>query len=312
MNHIETMVGAAAGFSPPILLEAFEAVYANHGCAGVDQISLDKFAENLGVNLGQLAAELNDGSYHPLPLMKIVVSKKNGEGRNLSIPTVRDRIAQKALLLMIEPIVEREFETCSYAYRAGRSVNQAVAKVLDYYEKGHRWVVEADIDAFFDTLDHGLLMGKVQRLLSDLWVYRLVELWIKAEVWDGERLSTLEKGIPQGSAISPLLANLALDELDEKMLKYGFKYVRYADDFLILCKSREKAEEALEMVQNTLADLHLVLDDMNITTFDQGFTFLGVQFLRSMALKPIMTKKRERKVLYYPPPFDMKAYLKNR
>lgn len=312
MSQVETAVGSTEMFSSETLLEAFEAVYANQGCAGVDQISLDKFAGNLGANLGQLAAELNDGSYRPLPLMKIVVSKKNGEGRTLSIPTVRDRIAQKALLLMIEPVVEGEFETCSYAYRTGRSVNQAVAKVLDYYEQGYQWVVEADIDAFFDTLDHDLLMDRVQRTLPDLWMHRLVDLWIKAEVWDGERLSTLEKGIPQGSAISPLLANLALDELDEKMLQRGFKYVRYADDFLILCKSREKAEEALETVQNALADLRLTLDDMNITNFDQGFTFLGVQFLRSMALKPIITKKPERKVLYYPPTFDMKAYLKKR
>jgi group II intron reverse transcriptase/maturase len=241
-------------------------------------------------------------------LLKILVAKKNGEPRGLSVPAVRDRVAQKAALVRIEPVLEKQFEDCSFAYRKGRSIRQAVMRIKTLYEQGYRWVVGADIDAFFDTADHAILMSKVRRHLTDASLVALVENWVKAEVWDGKSLQRVGKGIPQGSALSPILANLFLDELDEAMLARGFRFIRYSDDYVILCKSREQAFECLACSKKALADLSLRLDDEDVTSFSKGFRYLGVFFLNSLIMTPFPTKKRQRKVLYFPPPMDLEAY----
>ena len=291
------------------LKSAFQSVKANHGCAGVDGVTIGQFEKDLQANLFALSEELKRKTYFPLPLMKIQVAKKNGEPRNLCIPVVRDRVLHRAVLNLIEPVVEKEFETCSFAYRKGRSVKQAVFKIKEYYDKGFRYVVNADIDAFFDTVDHALLIKKFRHVVTDANIQRLVELWIKADVWDGTTLSVIEKGIPQGSAISPILANLFLDELDEEMLQKGLKFIRYSDDFVILCKSPKAAANALELTEQVLENLLLELDEKEIVSFDKGFKFLGVVFLKSMIMKPFEVQQKNRKVLSYPGPFNLTAYL---
>ncbi|MDI6736617.1 MAG: group II intron reverse transcriptase/maturase [bacterium] len=290
------------------LSTAWGRVKENHGCAGVDGVTIEGFEKRLERNLKRLQTDLRNKSYHPLPLLKFLVDKGNGEARPLSVPTVRDRIAQSAVLEVFEPAFESEFEECSFAYRKGRSVKQAIYQIKEYYEAGYRWVVDADIDAFFDSVDHQLLLKKVKRYINDEYIVRLIELWIKAEVWDGESLKVMNKGIPQGSPISPILANLFLDELDEAMLKNNQRYVRFADDFLVLCKSSEKAREILEFTNEVLERLLLKLDEGEIVSFDQGFKYLGVMFVRSMVMVPFDKPKKERKVLYYPPPLNMGAY----
>src|SRR4030042_1690377 len=280
--------------SPTNLKVAWERVRDNQGCAGVDGVSIHGFEESLAQNLTLLAKELVAGSYCPLPLIKILVDKGNGESRAVSIPTVRDRVAQAAALNVLRPLFETQFEHCSFAYRKGRSWQQAVYQVRGYYKQGYRWVCDADIDAFFDTVPHDRLLSEVAELIVEKSLQHLISLWVKAEVWDGEQVLRLTQGIPQGSVISPMLANLYLDELDEELLARGICLVRYADDFLVLCKSKEKAQEALELTEQILAQMSLGLDEADIVHFDQGFRFLGVIFCRSTTMVPFGKEKKAK------------------
>lgn len=290
------------------LKSAFQRVKENHGCAGVDGVTIEQFESNLQKNLMLLSRELQEKDYSPIPLLQILVDKGNSESRKLCIPAVRDRVVQSAVLRIIEPFLEKEFEDCSYAYRKGRSVRQAVYKIKEYYNEGYRWIVDADIDAFFDTVDHKLLFEKIEKYIKNEEILHLIALWIRAEIWDGKSLKVMDKGIPQGSSISPVLANLFLDELDEVMLKKGYKYVRYSDDFIVLCKNAQKAEQCLEFTHTALDKLLLKLDEADVVSFDQGFQYLGVIFVRSLIMTPFDRPKRERKVLYMPRPLNMDAY----
>ncbi|MBU1615856.1 group II intron reverse transcriptase/maturase [bacterium] len=296
------------------LFLAWQRVKENHGCAGVDGVSIEKFEARLKRNLLNIQTELQNRNYQPLPLLKFLVDKGNGEARPLAVPTVKDRITQSAVLELIEPIFEAEFEECSFAYRKGRSVKQAVYQIQEYRDKGYKWVVDADIDDYFNDINHELLLERVKELIEDEDVLRLIEMWVKAEVYDGESVFRLEKGIPQGSVISPILANLFLDSLDEELMGKGYKLVRYGDDFLILCKKEDEAVEAVEITDDILENLSLDLNEEKtaVVDFDQGFKYLGVLFVRSLIMVPFERKKKERRVLYMPPPLDIGAYLRSR
>ena len=292
------------------LLAGWQRVRDNHGCAGADGVSIEVFEHALQPNLSLLVEEIPRRTYHPLPLLKILVDKGKGDGesRVLSVPTVRDRVAQSAALNILEPLFEAEFENCSFAYRKGHSWRQAIQKVREYYEQGYRWVLDADIDAFFDSVPHDKLINKVRHVVPDNNLNYLINLWIKAEVWDGSKISNLKKGIPQGSPISPMLANLYLDELDEGLLSQGIRLVRYADDFVILCKTREKALSAVALTETILKKMELELDEADLVNFEQGFKFLGVIFLHSDAVIPFGKEKKPKKINYMPPPLNLKAY----
>jgi group II intron reverse transcriptase/maturase len=285
------------------LYSAWERVRENNGCAGVDRVTIPQFAAALETNLRRLAYEIESDIYCPLPLLRILVDKGNGESRALSIPTVRDRTAQAAALNILEPVFEAQFDDCSYGYRRGRSVRQAVMQVRDYYSQGYCWLVDADIDAYFDRVPHDRLLEKIAALLEDEGIQRL-----EADIWDGEQVSHMTVGLPQGSVISPVLANLYLDEFDDAMLKKGMRLVRYADDFVILCNTREKAEQAARLTDEILDSMGLELDESDINTFDAGFRFLGVTFFRSLTLVPFECERRSRRVLYVPPALDLATY----
>jgi CRISPR-associated protein Cas1 len=280
----------------PTLLLAFDRVEENAGGPGVDGVRIEDLAPSLPQTLLRLAHSVRDGSYRPLPLLRIHIDKGGGKTRPLSIPTVRDRIVQTAAAIVLTPILDQEFESCSYGYRKGRSVQQAVQRIIAYREQGYQWVVDADIQSYFDQIDHGQLLGELRSLVADPPVLNLITLWLESEVVEGDAHFRLTRGVPQGSPISPVLSNLYLDRFDEALLGAGHKLVRFADDFVVLCRSRPQAVEALELTEHTLRSLRLRLneDKTRIVDFTRGFRYLGVQFLRSMAFRPLYQEEESR------------------
>ncbi|MCA1626374.1 MAG: reverse transcriptase/maturase family protein [Acidobacteria bacterium] len=265
------------------LRAAWERVEESDGCAGIDGVTLARFACRLEAELERLRDELTSGKYCALPLLRFAVPKGDGGERLLCVPAVRDRVAQHAVIGSVGPVFEAEFEACSFAYRRGRSVRQALREVERWREAGYVWAVEADITAYFDHIDHGLLLARVGELVRDAKILRLIEGWVAARVYDGRRLQTMQKGLPQGSPISPLLANLYLDSFDEEVNAGGRKLVRFADDFLILCQTKPKAEQALHLTRRLMESLRLTLreDRTRVTNFASGFKYLGALFTHS-------------------------------
>lgn len=296
------------------LYQAFDRVRENGGCRGADGVTLGDFAERLEAELDNLQDRLLRRRYHPYPLLRFEVPKNESKVRSLCVPAVRDRVLQTAVYLVTRPLFEAEFEVCSYAYREGRSVRDAVQRVDQLRNQGYCWVVDADIDSFFDNISHDRLLARLRKLPLDSYVHRLFEHWIRAEIYDGQRIYPLQRGIPQGSVVSPMLANLFLDELDENLALFGQTLVRYADDFLVLCKSPEQAAEALELTDYLLAELELRLhpDKTRTTSFDQGFKFLGALFVGEAVYRPLDKPEPPQAHPKLAPPLDLQSYLELR
>jgi len=300
----------------PTLEAAFGRVQENAGCRGADGVTINHFARNLEHNLRDLSNSLHEQSYHPYPLLRFAIPKRSGGGeRFLSVPTVRDRVAQTAAFLATKDIFEAEFETVSHGYRAGRGVRTAVYEIKAWRDKGYRYAVDADIDDYFDNVPHDLLLEKLEKLFPGASrVLRLFEKWIKVEVYDGKRVWRLEKGIPQGSVVSPALANLFLDQLDETLLSLGLKLVRFADDFLVLAKSEQEAYDNYELTDMALEDLHLDLNPLKtkVVSFDRGFKFLGAIFLYDGIFMPMPKKRQPGPKPKLPPALNLRKYLELR
>ena len=298
------------------LQTAHARVAANAGCRGSDGVTIARFARHLERNLHDLSYSLAGGLYHPMPLLRFPVPKRSGKGqRFLSVPAVRDRIAQTAVFLATREIFEAEFENLSHGYRKGRGVRTALYDIKEWRDKGYRYAVDADIDSYFDSVPHALLLEKLHRLFPhEPQLLRLFEKWIGAEIYDGQRIWTLDKGIPQGSVISPVLANLFLDELDETLTEFGLKLVRYADDFLVLTKTEAEARDAVEITDMMLDDLKLELNPLKtkIVSFDSGFKFLGAIFLYDGIFLPLPQKRKKGPQPKLPPPLTLRKYIELR
>jgi len=272
---------------PAALKAAWQSVRANGGSAGSDHQSIKEFEKGLEANLAKLEEELRTGTYRPQGIRRVFIDKLGSrDKRPLGIPTVRDRVVQAALRLTMEPIFEQEFLPGSYGFRPNRGCKDALREVEQLLKSGHIHIVDADIKAYFDSIPHELLMQEVRKHIADGRVLALLEAFLKADILDGMDRWTPEGGTPQGAVISPLLANLFLHPVDCAMAEAGYKMVRYADDFVLLCKSPDEAQAALAMVDKLIVERGLLLhpDKTKIVDLSQpraGFDFLGYHFTRN-------------------------------
>jgi len=286
-----------------LVFEAWRAVRRNRGAAGIDKVSIQMFEQNLEANLDRLMRELKQRTFEPLPARRVYIPKdaKGTKFRPLGIPAVRDRVAQEVLRRLLNPIFEAKFHDHSYGFRPGRSCHDAVEKVLELGRQGYRYVLDADISGCFDNLSHSAIMRELSDVVADGNILGLVEKFLRAGVMEGGKIRPTRVGTPQGGVASPLLANIALNVLDWYLQEHGFRFVRYADDFVVLCRSEDEAKEALALVEHFVADrlgLSLSPEKTKVTRFHEGFTFLGFDIksrfvrMRAKSVENFKTKVR--------------------
>jgi RNA-directed DNA polymerase len=264
------------------LRAAFAQVAANRGAAGVDHVTIEKYASDLDANLAGLSEALRSGTYRPQRIRRHYIPKPGSqEKRPLGIPAVQDRVVQTALRTVLEPIFERHFAAHSYGFRPGRGCKDALRRVDALLKAGHTYIVDADLKSYFDTIPHDRLLALVGQKVSDGRILALVAAYLEQGVLDGLEEWTPEQGTPQGAVCSPLLSNIYLDPLDHLMAARGFEMVRYADDFVVLCRSPQEAAAALTAVQEWTAAAGLSLHPTKTRLVDarnDGFDFLGYRF----------------------------------
>lgn len=281
--------------TPKVMLKAFKGVKRNQGAAGIDKQSIKMFESNLLENLSALMAELKTGNYQPIPLKRVLIPKGDNQFRPLGIPAVRCRVAQEVVRVLINPIFEPLFHDHSHGFRPKRSCHSAMEVLVEYRSEGYRHVLDADIEGFFDIISHKLIMDLVSREIADGNILGLIRKFLQAGVMQDNTFRPTLKGTPQGGVVSPLLSNIVLNHLDGCLEKKGLKFVRYADDFLVFCKSKRQAEKARDFVTEIIEqDLGLTLssEKTHITTFGRGFDYLGF-YVSAFTLR--MSEKAEHR-----------------
>jgi RNA-directed DNA polymerase len=273
--------------SARVLKWAFTRVQANGGAAGVDHQTIAMYEQQLEQQTEYLARTLKEGSYQPEAIRREWIPKPGSrEKRPLGIPTVRDRVVEKAIQATIEPIFERDFAEQSYGFRPGRGCKDALRRVDQLLKEGQTWVVDADLKSYFDSIPHERLLKRIEEKIADGRVLELLGKYLKQQVLEEMREWQPEAGTPQGAVISPLLSNIYLDPLDQLMVANGVEMVRYADDFVLLCHSEAAAQRALALVQQWTAEVGLTLHPEKTGIVDAtqpgGFDFLGYHFERGL------------------------------
>jgi RNA-directed DNA polymerase len=287
-------------YSKPSLEAAWRKVRRRKGAGGVDGQSTRKFEKRSDTELEQLHQELKDGRYRPRAVRRHWIDKGGGKKRPLGIPTVRDRVVQTSLRQVLEPIFEKKFCQHSYGFRPQRSCKDALREAQKRLDEGYHWVVDADIEKYFDCIDPEILMKEVEKEVSDGRVLKLIRSYLEQEVLEGMKTWKPERGTPQGAVISPLLANIYLHPVDEEMERVRKVMIRYADDVVILCRNETQARKALRKLRKELEQrgLRLNLDKTRVVDARQkgGFDFLGYHFERGhkWARKRSEKKLRDR------------------
>jgi group II intron reverse transcriptase/maturase len=287
-----------------LMMQSFKAVKRNRGAAGIDKVSIGMFEENLDANLTSLKRDLKTkGSFVPKPLRREWIPKdaSGKKLRPLGIPAVRDRVAQEVIRRLLEPIFEPLFHDCSFGFRPQRSCHDAIEKVLSFHEEGDRVTLDADIAGFFDNIPHKLIVDAVHAEIADGNILNLIEKFLAAGVMENGVFKPTTIGTPQGGVISPLLANIVLNQLDWRLEAAGYRFVRYADDFVVVCKDRVQANAALETVAEIMTDLGLTLssEKTKIASYGKGYEFLGFRLssksrtMRGKSEEKFKTKIRE-------------------
>ena len=269
-------------FTERNLLAALQQVAANDGAPGVDHVTAREFVRQLPDSIWELSDRIKAGTFEPQAIRRVHIPKPGStETRPLGIPTIRDRVVQAAIVNVIEPIFERDFAEQSYGFRPGRGCRDALRRVDQLLQAGYIHVVDADLKGYFDTIPHDRLMNRLKEKVADGQVLSLIEKFLKANIMEDATQWTPEAGVPQGAVLSPLLSNVYLDPLDHRMAHEGFQMVRYADDFVILCRTVAEAQRALAMVQAWVAENGLTLHPTKTGIVDaarDGFNFLGYHF----------------------------------
>ena len=262
------------------LQRAWKRVKANKGAAGVDGLSIEQTAERLLTEWAGIRAQLLSGLYRPSPVRRVMIAKPDGSQRELGIPTVTDRLIQQALLQVLQPLLDPGFSEHSYGFRPGRRAHDAVLAAQAYVQSGRRIVVDVDLEKFFDRVNHDILIERLRKRVPDQGVLRLIRAYLNSGILDGGLVMQRHEGTPQGGPLSPLLANVLLDEVDKELERRGHCFVRYADDCNVYVHSRRAGERVMALLRRLYARLRLRINEAKsrVSSVFAGRKFLGYSF----------------------------------
>ncbi|MHA6910658.1 group II intron reverse transcriptase/maturase [Ralstonia pseudosolanacearum] len=291
----------AAALTRENLKRAFKRVRANKGAAGVDGLDIDQTAYHLATAWPGIREQLLKGTYRPSPVRRVMIPKPDGGERELGIPTVTDRLIQQALLQVLQPILDPTFSEHSYGFRPGRNAHEAVLAAQSYIQSGRRVVVDVDLEKFFNRVNHDILIDRLQKRIGDAGVPRLIRAYLNSGLMDGGVVLQRHEGTPQGGPLSPLLANVLLDEVDKELERRGHCFVRYADDANVYVRSRRAGERVMALLRRLYGKLRLKVNEAKSAVASAfGRKFLGYSFWvaaggvvkRKVAVKPLLTFKQ--------------------